>query len=56
MSAGRNVQATLLRVFSPLIFMFLLWLLDIAFRTDNQNISAFVNNPDPTVYAVKGIP
>jgi len=53
---GRNLQATLLRIFSPLVFMFLLWLLDIAFRTDNQNISAFSENTDPTVYPAGGVP
>lgn len=53
---GRNLQATLLRVFSPLVFMFLLWLLDIAFRTDNQNISAFTENTNPTVYPAGGVP
>ena len=53
---GRNIQATLLRVLSPLVFMFLLWLLDIAFRTDNQNISAFTENTNPTVYPAGGVP
>lgn len=52
----RNIQATLLRIFSPLIFMFLLWLLDIAFRTDNQNLSAYLNNPTPEVIQAAGIP
>ena len=41
----RNWLSTLLRVLSPLVFMFLLWMLDIAFRTDNQNLSAYLDNP-----------
>ena len=39
---ARNWLSTLLRIFSPLVFMFLLWLLDIAFRTDNQNLPAYL--------------
>ncbi len=45
----RNWLSTLLRVLSPLVFMFLLWMLDIAFRTDNQNLSAYLDNPSPAV-------
>jgi len=52
----RNLQATLLRIFSPLFFMFLLWLLDLAFRTDNQNISAFTTQENPEVFPVGGVP
>ena len=44
----RNWLSTLLRVLSPLVFMFLLWLLDIAFRTDNQNLPAYLDNPSPS--------
>lgn len=36
--------------------MLLLWLLDIAVRSDNSAISAFENNPDPSVDPVEGIP
>lgn len=53
---GRNIQSTLLRIFSPLLFMFLLWLLDIAFRSDNQNLSAYLDNQSPEVISAAGIP
>ncbi len=53
---GRNLTSTLLRIFSPLFFMFLLWLLDIAFRTDNQNLPAYLDNPSPEVIEASGIP
>lgn len=53
---GRNLQATLLRIFSPLLFMFLLWLLDLAFRTDNQNLPAYLDNQSPEIIQAGGIP
>jgi ABC-type multidrug transport system ATPase subunit len=52
----RNWLSTLLRVLSPLMFMFLLWLLDIAFRTDNQNLPAYLDNKSPAVVGAGGIP
>ena len=52
----RNWLSTLLRVLSPLVFMFLLWLLDIAFRTDNQNLPAYLDNPSPAVDVPGPIP
>ena len=36
--------------------MFLLWLLDIAVRSDTQAFDAFTNNPNPAVTAVPAIP
>ena len=46
----------MLRIFSPLFFMFLLWLLDLAFRSDNQNIPTFETNTNPRVFPVGGVP
>jgi hypothetical protein len=53
---ARNLRATLMRLLAPLFFMFLLWLLDLAVRADNVNISTFTNNPDPAVAPVGPIP
>lgn len=53
---SRNARATILRLLAPLFFMFLLWLLDLAYRSDTATFDAFVNNPDPRVIPVAGIP
>ncbi|GAB4824042.1 hypothetical protein N2152v2_011088 [Parachlorella kessleri] len=52
----RNYRATLLRLFSPLFFMFLLWLVNIAVKADNPNEPVFSNNPYPDVDVVAPIP
>jgi hypothetical protein len=53
---GRNTRATILRLLAPLFFMLLLWLLNIAIRSDNQAISAFEDNPNPKIDVVGPIP
>ena len=53
---SRNWLSTVLRIISPLFFMFLLWLLDIAFRTDNQNLPAYLDNPSPAVDPAGPVP
>lgn len=52
----RNFRATLLRIFAPLFFMFLLWLLNLAFRADNVALDYFSNYPDPSVTPMPAIP
>lgn len=45
-----------MRLLAPLFFMLLLWLLDIAVRSDNAAVSSFDNNPNPSVDPVDPIP
>lgn len=52
----RNIRATILRTLSPLIFMFLLWVVNIAVVADDPNKAAFDDNPYPSVQDVGGIP
>lgn len=53
---ARNLRSTLLRIFSPLFFMFLLYIVNLAIRSDAPDLDAFVNNPDPQVDVVSPIP
>jgi len=53
---GRNFRSTILRILSPLFFMLLLYLVNIAIRTDNPYLDAFVKTTDPQVSQVDPIP
>ena len=52
----RNIISTVMRILSPLFFMFLLWLLDLAFRSNNANISSYEDLKSPEVFQVGGVP
>eukprot|EP00887_Chlorella_sp_A99_P004766 scaffold4.g4766.t1 len=52
----RNFTASLLRFLAPLFFMFLLWLVNIAYRADSIVAPYVVENTDPAITQVAPIP